>query len=136
MDSVEHPQVLRVRLKASKTDPFRVGINVSVGRTDKALCPVSEVLAYMAVRGPGPGPLFQSQNGRFLTRARLMMEVKEAISAAGVDSSPCSGHSFRSGAATTAARQRRRSKLSRWKSSAYQRCQDRSWRVSMLTQSK
>ena len=25
MDSVEHPQVLRVRLKASKTDPFRVG---------------------------------------------------------------------------------------------------------------
>ena len=48
-----------LRLKASKTDPFRVGINVSVGRTDKALCPVSAVLAYMAVRGPGPGPLFQ-----------------------------------------------------------------------------
>ena len=33
------------------------------------------------------------------------MEVKEAISAAGVDSSPYSEHSFRSGAATTAARQ-------------------------------
>ena len=62
-----------LRLKASKTDPFRVGINVSVGRTDKALCPVSAVLAYMAVRGPGPGSLFQFQDGRFLTRARLVM---------------------------------------------------------------
>ena len=41
VDSVEHPQVLRVRLKASKTGPFRVGINVFAGRTDKALCPVS-----------------------------------------------------------------------------------------------
>ena len=96
MDSVEHPQVLRVRLKASKTDPFRpVGINVSVGRTDKALYLVSAVLAYMAVRGPGPGPLFQFQDGRFLTRARLVMEVKEAISAAGVDSSPYSGQAWR-----------------------------------------
>ena len=47
---------------------------MSVGRTDKALCPVSAVLAYMAVRGPGPGPLFQFQDGRFLTRARLVME--------------------------------------------------------------
>ena len=91
-DSVEHPQVLRVRLKASKTDPFRVGI--------------------------------QFQDGRFLTRARpLVMEVKEAISAAGVDSSPYSGYSFRSGAATTAARQgiaeATIQKLGRWKSSAY-----------------
>ena len=121
VDSVEHPQVLRVRLKASKTDPFRVGINVFVGRTDKG---VSAVLAYMAVRGPGPGPLFQFQDGRFLTRARLVTEVKEAISAGGVDSSPYSGHSFRSGAATTAARQgiaeATIQKLGRWKSSAYQ----------------
>ena len=90
VDSVEHPEVLRVRLKASKTDPFRVGINMSVGRTDKALCLVSAVLAYMVVRGPGPGLLFQFQDGRFLTQARLVMEVKEAISAAGVDSSPYS----------------------------------------------
>ena len=97
---------------------------MSVGRTDKAMCLVSAVLAYMAVRGPGPGPLFQFQDGRFLTRARLVMEVKEAISAAGVDSSPYSGHSFRSGAATTAARQgiaeATIQKLGRWKSSAYQ----------------
>ena len=79
---MKHPQVLRVRLKASKTDPFRVGIKVSVGRTDKALCSVSAVLAYiyMAVRGPGPGPLFQFQDGRFLTRARLVMEEGSYLS--------------------------------------------------------
>ena len=50
------------------------------------------------------------------------MEVKEAISAAGVDSSPYSGHRFRSGAATTAAKQgiaeATIQKLGRWKSSS------------------
>ena len=52
------------------------------------------------------------------------MEVKEAISAAGVDSSPYSGHSFQSGAATTAVMQgiaeATIQKLCQWKSSAYQ----------------
>ena len=111
-------------VKASKTDPFRLGVEIFVGKTGNALCPVSAVLAYMAIRGPGPGPLFRFVNGSPLTRAHLVTKVKEAIAAAGIDCTPYSGHSFRSGAATTAARQgigdATIKTLGRWQSNAYQ----------------
>ena len=63
------------------------------------------VLAFMAIRGPGPGPLFRFSDGKPLTRSRLVAKLKESIQTAGVNCAPYSGHSFRSGAATTAARQ-------------------------------
>ena len=47
VDSVHNPRILRVHLKASKTDPFRVGVNVYGGTTGNALCPVTAVLHYM-----------------------------------------------------------------------------------------
>ncbi len=58
----------------------------------------------LSTRGAGPGPLFRFQDGKPLTRARLVDRTQEALSRAGVDSEPYSGHSLRSGAATTAAR--------------------------------
>ena len=124
VDRIENPQVLKVRLKASKTDPFRLGVDVFIGRTDDEVCPVAAVLAYMARRGPGAGPFFKFRDGKPLTRARLVTEVKQALTAAGVDCRPYSGHSFRSGAATTAAQQgigdATIKMMGRWKSSAYQ----------------
>lgn len=124
VDCIKNPQILKVKLKASKTDPFRVGVEVFIGRTGNALCPVAAVLAFMAIRGQGPGPLFKFRDGRPLTRARVVTEVKRALSAAGVDCAHYSGHSFRSGAATTAAKQgigdATIKMLGRWKSSAYQ----------------
>ncbi len=95
-----------------------------MGRTGNELCPVAAVLAYMALRGPGSGPLFRFQDGRYLTRSRLVANLKQAISGGGVDCSPFSGHSFRSGAATAAAKQgisdATIKMLGRWRSSAYQ----------------
>ena len=124
VDCTRNPQLLKVKLKASKTDPFREGIDVFIGRTNNTLCPVAAVLDYMTLRGKGPGPLFKFVDGKPLTRARLVAEVKQALSEAGVDCRPYSGHSFRSGAATTAARQgvseTTIKMLGRWKSSAYQ----------------
>ena len=124
VDDAGNPKVLRVHIKASKTDPFRVGIDIFVGRTYNHLCPVAAVLSYMTLRGPGKGPFFRFQDGTPLTRARFVICLKEAISEAGVDCSPYSGHSFRSGAATTAAKQGLSDTmiktLGRWKSSAYQ----------------
>ena len=124
VDSWETPRLLRVRLKASKTDPFRTGVDVFIGATGSSLCPVAAVLAYMSMRGPGPGPLFRLQNGSPLTRTRLVSEVRNALSAAGVDCRAYSGHSFRSGAATTAAKEGVEDStikmLGRWKSEAYQ----------------
>ena len=102
VDSLTNPQTLQVCLKASKTYPFRTGVNVFVGRTGFLLCPVAAVLSYMTRRGTATGPLFQFSNGKPLTHQRFVMEVKEALERLGIDSSQYSGHSFRSGAATTA----------------------------------
>lgn len=124
VDSMEKPSRLKIRIKASKTDPFRQGVDIFVGRTGNELCPVAAALAYMVQRGPGPGPLFQFQDGKPLTRQRFVARVREALTSAGVDCSAYSGHSFRSGAATTAAKcgvsDAMIKMLGRWKSSAYQ----------------
>ena len=47
VDNTENPQFLEVAIKASKTDPFRKGVTVYLGRTNNDLCPVSAILAYM-----------------------------------------------------------------------------------------
>ena len=124
VDCVHNPRILRVNLKASKTDPFRVGVNVYVETTGNGLRPVTAVLHYMVARGPGPGPFFKFEDGSPLTRAKFVVKVKEALSLAGVDCTAYSGHSFRSGAATTAAKQgvsdATIKMFGRWKSSTYQ----------------
>ena len=40
VDNITNPTLLKIRLKASKTDPFRNGIDIVVGRTNNKLCPV------------------------------------------------------------------------------------------------
>ena len=50
--------LVQVRIKASKTDPFRKGVVVYLGRADNDLYPVGAVAAYLAVRGREPGPFF------------------------------------------------------------------------------
>ena len=114
----------RFKIKASKANPFLQGVLVYVGRTNKPLCPVSAVLAYMVMRGKAPGPLFIFQDGKPLSRPRFVTEIKRALSAAGIDLKPYSGHSFRIDAATTATKQGVEDSTikmrGRWKSSAYQ----------------
>ena len=51
LDNVSAPTLVQVQIKASKTDPFRKGVVVYLGRTDNDLCPVGAVAAYLAVRG-------------------------------------------------------------------------------------
>lgn len=123
IDCLHEPRIVKIRIKASKTDPFRLGVDIFIGRQDDTICPVIALMSYMAKRGNGPGPLFRFDDGKPLTRARFVAKVKEALTSAGVDSSHYSGHSFRSGAATTAAKQGVNDAtikmLGRWKSNAY-----------------
>jgi integrase len=122
-DSPTSPRLLRVRLKQSKTDPFRRGIHLFVGKTGTDLCPVMAILNYLVVRGNREGPLFLYQDGRYLTRQRLVVAVRGALVRAGMDQSQYCGHSFRIGAATTAAARGVEDSviktLGRWKSLAY-----------------
>ena len=55
------------------------------------------------MRGKTAGPLFIWKSGLFLTRENFVAEVRRALEAAGLEASDFNGHSFRIGAATTAA---------------------------------
>ena len=125
IDDPAKPTLLRIRLKASKTDPFRRGVDVFVGRTDSDLCPVAAMLSFLASRGSQPGFLFKFQDGHLLTKASFIDQVRKAMAAAGVDYKNYSGHSFRIGAATTAHARgisdATIQMLGRWESSAYRR---------------
>ena len=123
IDDGQNPTVVRIHLKRTKTTPFS-GVDVFLGRTDDDLCPVSALLAYLAVRGVAPGPLFRFQDGRFLTKQLFIERVRMGLDTLGLSSSDYAGHSFRIGAATTAAERGVEDSLikmlGRWESSAYQ----------------
>ena len=125
MDDRKNPTMVRIHLKHSKTDPFRHGVDIYLGRTGRDLCPVGALLAFMAVRPAVKGPLFVFANGTRLTRDRLVEAVCRALQQAGIPTAGYSGHSFRIGAATSAAEAGLQDSmvkmLGRWESSAYQR---------------
>lgn len=123
IDCHTNPKIMKVRIKASKTDPYRQGVDIYLGRTQKDLCPLVAMLAYLAVRGSQMGPLFTFKDGKPLTRQKLVLQLRQALKAVGIDDTKYSGHSFRIGAATTAAavgvEDSTIQMLGRWKSSAY-----------------
>ena len=103
LNSVKSPSFLRVTIKQSKTDPFRRGVELYLGRSNSDVCPVAAILSYLTCRGTGPGPLFRREDGRGLTRSHFVSSVRSALEKVGLDQSAYCGHSFRIGAATTAA---------------------------------
>ena len=84
---------------------------------------MAAMAAYLASRGDAPGPFFQFNNREPLTRELLVQHLREALTNAGIDASKFSGHSFRIGAASTAAalgvEDSLIKTLGQWKSSAY-----------------
>ena len=59
-----NPQPLRVVIKQSKTDPFRQGASLYLGKTDSFICPVTGIFPFLAVRGNQDGPLFILTDGQ------------------------------------------------------------------------
>ena len=117
------PSIVAIYLKHSKTDPYHRGVRITVGRTGTELCPVVALLAYLAQKGLGVVPLFKWQSGTPLYRNQLVKEVRAVLTRAGLPAASFAGHSFRIGAATTAAtvgvEDSLIQTLGRWKSSAY-----------------
>ena len=123
VDSLSQPSYVALLLRRSKTDTFGMGATVYLGLVDGVICPVKALLAYVAVRGNGPGPLFVFQDGSPLTWPALVRAVWSALRSHNIDVSSFNGHSFRIGAATTAAAcgipDSLIQVLGRWKSSAF-----------------
>ena len=73
----ENPQFLEVCIKASKTDPFCLGVSVYLGITSSSLCPVVAVLHCMVQHDNKSGPLFILYDGSFLTCEQFVKSVQE-----------------------------------------------------------
>ena len=83
VDRVLAPSCMRVRIKASKTDPFPEGAEIHIGRGVYPLCAVEAMMAYLMQRGNADGPLFLLQDGRPLSRVCLTDKLRQILSAAG-----------------------------------------------------
>jgi hypothetical protein len=94
VNSVHNPTIVKIHLRTSKTDQYGQGEDIYLGRTRSDLCPVSALLAYLAVRGNDPGPLFKVRDRRCLTKDLFITRVRSALTVLGYESS-YAGHSFR-----------------------------------------
>ena len=90
-------------IKKSKTDQGRKGVKVFIGKTSDDLCPVTALLSYLASRGADPGALFRWESGIPLSKSKFVDHVQDGLGKANLPAQDYAGHSFRIGAATTAA---------------------------------
>ena len=120
LDSHLQPSLVRLCIKQ---DPFRQGVEVFLGKTDSAVCPVTAIIQYVGVRPVTPGPLFIRQSGVSLTRSYLVSQLQAALRMRGIDDTHFNGHSFRIGGAATAAKQGLEDSLiqslGRWQSDSF-----------------
>ena len=114
----------RLYLKRSKTDPFALGCTIILGPSGRRICPVIALSRYITLRGTSPGPLFILANGLPLSPSVVNTWLRSILSATGIPGY-YSSHSFRIGAATSAARagvpDHLVKALGRWTSDAYLR---------------
>jgi site-specific recombinase XerD len=104
------PEGLKINLKRSKTDQFGEGFVKGLPYFDNSqYCPVVSIKKWIEISKISSGPLFRRfKKGLILSDNRLTDQtvallIKEYLQLAGIDSKNYSGHSLRSGFATTAA---------------------------------
>ena len=104
------PEGLKITLKRSKTDQFGEGTLKGLPCFDSSqYCPVLSLKKWIETSNINSGPLFRRfSKGSKLTDNRLTDQtvallIKKYLNLAGIDSKNYSGHSLRSGFATSAA---------------------------------
>ena len=125
VDKRDNPRLLRVTIKQSKTDPFHRGMNIYLGATDGPICPIVGILPYLAAHGKQEGPFFITEDGSGLTLQAFSALINSLLSKLKLNTKHYNTHSFRIGAATSAADacipETSIKMLGRWQSDAYQR---------------
>ena len=124
---------MSVNLKSSKADIFRKGVTITVGALQPIsryqYCPYAYMTKFIKLRqvsGAEAGdPLFLDSSGNCLYRDSFIKVIKQGITFIGLDPQLYNGHSFRIGAASTAASQGIPDHLiqtmGRWSSDSYLR---------------
>ena len=104
------PEGLKINLRRSKTDQFGEGFTKALPYFDSSqYCPVVSLKKLLDISKINSGPVFRSfVKGSKLSEKRLTDQtvallIKEYLNLAGIDSKNFSGHSLRSGFATSAA---------------------------------
>jgi len=93
-----------VSIKQSKTDPFLKGCTLTIARYTTSICSVMAMTDYLLQCKPAAtGPLFTFTNGKWLSCASRTMELRSVQQGCGLHADHYFTHSFRIGAATTAA---------------------------------
>jgi len=104
------PEGLKINLKRSKTDQFGEGFTKALPYFDSSrYCPVVSLKTWIEISKITSGPVFRrfikgsklSENR--LTDQTVALLIKKYLNLAGIDSKNYSGHSLRSGFATSAA---------------------------------
>jgi len=101
---------LKISIKRSKTDQFGEGSIKALPYFDSSqYCPVVSIKKWIEIANISSGPLFRrfskgsKLTGNRLTDQTVALLIKEYLVLAGIDSKNYSGHSLRSGFATSAA---------------------------------
>jgi site-specific recombinase XerD len=104
------PEGLKINLKRSKTDQFGEGSLKGLPYFDNSqYCPVLSLQKWIEISKINSGPLFRrftkglNLSEKRLTDQTVALLIKEYLKIAGIDSKNYSGHSLRSGFATSAA---------------------------------
>ena len=104
------PEGLKINLRRSKTDQFGEGFKKALPYFDKTkYCPVVSLKKWIEISKITKGPVFRrfskgsKLTGNRLTDQTVALLIKEYLQLAGIDSKNYSGHSLRSGFATSAA---------------------------------
>ena len=100
VDNRRNPRMLQIHLITSKTQQFGPGVDVVLGTAGATLCPVTVMVQYIAERGSQPGA---SPTKTALTKAQFVSRIRAILQLLGLPHCDYAGHSFRIGAATTAA---------------------------------
>ena len=123
VDCKSSPTMVRIHLHRSKCDQFGRGVDIFLGRTDTMLCPVTAIVEYIRIRRDPPGAFFRMQDGSPASKPWFVSKIRHILSSIGLPQHEYAGHSFRIGAATTAAmvgvEDSMIQTLGRWKSTAF-----------------
>ncbi len=123
VDDPVTPKMVKFHLKKAKCDQFGKGVDVIVGRTHQELCPVTALVSFMAYRGSKPGPFFTDSDSKVWLKCNFVDVIRHILRTLGLPQDQYAGHSFRIGAATSAAQagiaDSTIQTLGRWQSSAF-----------------